>query len=103
MAREVKDEDMERELLEKQVERKILEIHGLVDKEQKETRDVLSPIICWKCKTKNGATAQYCDRCGAYLDEEKMCKDMIALGEQLIKIGRQAARNRLGVLKQKIL
>ena len=101
MAQELSDEDMERRLLEKQVERKILEIHGLIDKEENQkARDVLSPIICWRCKTKNGATAQYCDKCGAYLDEEKMCKDMIALGEQLIEIGNLAARNRLGVLEQ---
>ena len=66
------DEDVERRLLEKEVERKILEIHGLIDKkEEKEVRNVLKPIICWRCEDKNRAVARFCDRCGANLDEWK--------------------------------
>lgn len=42
MGREFTDE--ERRLLEEQIERKLLE----------KDETVLSPIICWRCKEKNG-------------------------------------------------
>lgn len=91
------------------VETKLLELHGLIDKEKEEkARNVLRPIICWRCKEENGATTRFCGRCGADLDEEKRkeekiiflkgaknvditkADEMIALGKKLIEQGRLA-------------
>lgn len=62
------------------VERKILQSHGLIDKEEEEkTRKILRSIICWRCETENGATARFCLKCGADLDEEKRKQERMIL------------------------
>jgi len=62
------------------VERKILQNHGLISKEEEEkTKKILRTIICWRCETDNGATAKYCHKCGADLDEEKRKQERITL------------------------
>jgi len=113
MVKKLSNEDVEKRLLEKQVERKMLERAGLIDKEKEEkARNVLSPIICWRCKEKNGCTAWFCGRCGADLDEEKIRremimlvkeatgreivkpKEMISLGKKLLEVGKLLEKER---------
>lgn len=58
------------------VENKLLEIYGVTDKEKDEkSKNVLKPIICWRCQEENGATTRFCGRCGADLDQEKRSKE----------------------------
>src|SRR3989338_8817112 len=49
----------------KDIEDKILEIHGMKQPEHKE--EVLKPIMCPRCERENDSTARYCYRCGMML------------------------------------
>jgi ribosomal protein L40E len=53
----------------KDIEDKILEMHGLKTKSREET--VLRPKVCVRCDVKNDATALYCSRCGMVLSEKE--------------------------------
>lgn len=78
MEEELTDEGVERRLVEKETERKLLEKHGLIDsEEQKKPKKVLDGKMCWNCKAENEDTSRFCGRCGADLDEEERHKDRI--------------------------
>ncbi|MFH1322373.1 MAG: site-specific integrase [Methanobacteriota archaeon] len=52
-----------------EVDKKILEMAGLLDKEEaKKEADILKPRNCPRCKETNPATARFCYKCGAALD-----------------------------------
>ena len=52
-----------------EVDKKILEMAGLLDKEEaKKEADILKPRACPRCKETNPATARFCYKCGAALD-----------------------------------
>lgn len=54
-----------------QVERKMLEKAGLIDKEEaKKEDDTLKPRDCPRCKESNPSTARFCYKCGMALDME---------------------------------
>lgn len=59
---------------EEEVERKLLESRGLLDKEKQEELEkekvVMEPINCPRCKQQNPATAKYCN-CGLILDDKE--------------------------------
>jgi integrase/recombinase XerD len=50
----------------KDIDNKILEIHGIKPKEPKTQH--LKPIVCIRCNTQNDSTAKYCKNCGMVLD-----------------------------------
>lgn len=49
----------------KDIEDKILELHGLKQPEKKE--EILKPITCPRCERQNDSSARYCYRCGMML------------------------------------
>jgi hypothetical protein len=78
MEEELTKEDVRRRLVQKEIERKLLEKHSLTgSEEQKKPKKVLDAKICWNCKAENKDTSRFCGRCGADLDEEKRRKDRI--------------------------
>jgi integrase/recombinase XerD len=50
----------------KDIDNKILEIHGIKPKEPKTQH--LKPIVCIRYNTQNDSTAKYCKNCGMVLD-----------------------------------
>lgn len=58
-----------------QVERKMLEKAGLIDKEDvKKEDDILKPRNCPRCKENNPSTARFCYKCGMALDMDTAMK-----------------------------
>ena len=66
------------------IDDKILAIHGL--KKEEETEVKMKPIICPRCKTKNDFAANFCNECSLGLDE-KTILEYDARKEDAAKLG----------------
>lgn len=56
------------------VDRKILQNAGLLDREEMKDDGVLKPRVCPRCKENNPSTARFCYKCGMALDLETAVK-----------------------------
>jgi len=55
----------------KDLDKPILEMHGLVMDEEKPKVTALTPIECVRCHSENAPTAKFCATCGMVLNEEE--------------------------------
>jgi len=52
------------------VKKHILRKKGIIEDEEKDKKNILEPIKCWRCHTENPATHKFCGLCGAVLEEK---------------------------------
>ncbi|MDA0524223.1 site-specific integrase [Methanococcoides alaskense] len=56
------------------VENKLLAINGIIEDDVEKKKEVLKPIKCPRCKTKNPHDAKYCSSCSMVLDMDTAIK-----------------------------
>lgn len=73
------------------LDRKMLEKHGLIMNESQKAKDELKPLICRNCSCENSSVARFCEQCGIafYLkdamEKEQEKKDAAKLFEAIFK------------------
>lgn len=73
------------------LDRKMLEKHGLVMSDSKKVKDEMKPIICKNCHCENSSTARFCGQCGIAfflkdaMEKEQEKKDAAKLFEAIFK------------------
>ena len=72
----------------KDLDKPILEMHGLVMEDEKPKVTALTPRKCVRCKKDNPATAMYCQFCGMILDE-KLALEKINEQQSIIELRRE--------------
>ena len=60
------------------VDKKILEMHGIVDRKDKDEEDVLKSKVCPFCQTKCPAMNRFCMNCGREIVDMKQAEEKIA-------------------------
>ena len=72
----------------KDLDKPILEMHGLVMEEEKPKVTALTPRKCVRCKKDNPATAMHCQFCGMMLDE-KLALEKINEQQSIMELRRE--------------
>lgn len=73
------------------LDKKMLEKHGIVEKTTCQEKNELKPLLCKNCGCENSATARFCSQCGIAffikdaMEEEQKKKDAVKLFEAILK------------------